>query len=433
MSADGLLVDVKIFGMPIGTLFWNTEKQLAAFEYEKKFLNSGLEISPIIMPLSESKGKVYEFPQNKGECFKGLPGIFADSLPDKFGTSVIDEWFASLGKSAEECTPLHRLCYVGKRAMGALEFEPSENISGLDDSTVLDINNLMSKAREVLDSRKSFRKILKRDEQSIKDILRVGTSAGGAKPKAIIAYNKTTGEIRSGQVKAPKGFEYFLLKFDGLENSQISDNPIGIGNIEYAYYKMATDCGINMTYSMLLPEGDYHHFMTQRFDRTASGEKLHTQTLCAIAHLDRDNRHSYEQGFQAIRDLELSHEDSVQFYRRMVFNVIARNQDDHTKNHSFIMDKGGKWKLAPAYDVCFSHSSQGRWTKDHQMSLNQKRNDFIRKDLLEVAEKMDILRPAHIIDEVLEVVSKWKQYATDCGVKKEHSTQIAKKLRVPLT
>jgi serine/threonine-protein kinase HipA len=313
--------------------------------------------------------------------------------------------------------------------MGALEFEPENNALQLNESSRVEIAHLTDLAKEVLGRREEFQTELAEGDESLLDIIRVGTSAGGAKPKAIIAVNSDMSEVRSGQVKAPAGFTYWLLKFDGVEAGKVSDNPLGIGRIEYAYHKMALDCGIEMTECRLFEDGVYAHFMTKRFDRTDTGEKLHIQTLCAIAHFDRDSRHSYEQAFQVMRRMNLPYPDMDQFYRRMVFNILARNHDDHTKNHSFILCPGGEWRLAPAYDLCYSYSSTGRWTNRHQMSANNKRDNFSREDLLEVARNMGIKNAAKTIKEVAEVVSKWDKYASEAGVKETHKIQIEKNLR----
>lgn len=428
-----LIVDVNIWGRNVGSLIWDDYKNVANFEYNEKFLNSKLDISPIVMPLKGSPGIVYQFLGNRNNTFHGLPGLIADSLPDAFGSQIISEWFTSRGLSDEKITPLDRLCYVGQRAMGALEFEPSKSIKGLDISSEIHINELMKLAEDVFNNRADFQDKLLNQDKKILDILKIGTSAGGAKPKAIIAYNNVTNEVRSGQVQAPAGFTYWLLKFDGgtyEEHSKITDNPKGIGNIEYAYYLMATDAGINMTKSRLLSENDSHHFMTKRFDRTDTGEKLHTQTLAGLAHLDRDQRHSYEQAFQIMRKLGLPYPQHEEFYRRMVFNVIARNHDDHTKNHSFIMDKKGNWSLAPAYDICYSYTPGGRWTNRHQMSINGKQDNFELKDLSLVAENMGIRNYQPIMEQVIETVARWKEYAKEAGVKDIHAKTIEENLLI---
>lgn len=426
-----LIVDVKLWGQNVGSLYWDEDANAAVFDYERKFIRSGLDISPIVMPVNRYSGTPYQFLENRNNCFKGLPGLFADSLPDAFGNQIINEWFASRGLSREELTPLDRLCYVGQRAMGALEFEPSQQIEGMNESSILHIKELTDLAKSVFADRAKFQEQLNREDKKILEILKVGTSAGGAKPKAIIAFNDTTGEVRSGQVQAPEGFGYWLLKFDGgtySEHAEISDNPQGIGNIEYAYYLMAKDCGIKIMESRLLTEGDSHHFMTKRFDRTESGEKNHVQTLAGIAHFDRDQHHSYEEAFRIMRLMGLNYPDQEQLYRRMVFNVMTRNHDDHTKNFSFLMDKSGKWTFAPAYDLCYSYTPGGKWTNKHQMSLNGKQDNFTREDLVAVAEKMGIRNSKSIIEHIQDTVGAWKTYAKESGVNEEHSKIINENL-----
>ena len=360
-----------------------------------------------------------------------MPGLIADSLPDRFGDEIITEWFVRQGLSIGNITPLERLCYVGQRAMGALEYEPGKASAILNESTEIYIDELTQLAEEIFTKRNSFQERLFQEDKAILDILRVGTSAGGAKPKAIIAYNERTNEVRSGQVKAPDGFGYWLLKFDGVsysEHGSIMENPKGIGNVEYAYYQMARACGIEMSECRLLDEGENHHFMTRRFDRTDNGDKIHMQTVAGLAHLDRDQRHSYEEIFGIIRRMNLPMEASVQLFRRMVFNVVARNHDDHTKNFSFLMDKHGKWTLAPAYDLCYSYKPGGRWTGHHQLSLNGKQDGFTRQDILTVGEKMGIRRAGDIVDEISAVASVWSRFAQDCGVRESHRKEIEKNL-----
>lgn len=428
---NDLIVDVKLWGKSVGSLYWEKESNAALFDYERKFIRSGLDISPIVMPIGQYRNTPYQFLENRTHCFKGLPGLFADSLPDAFGNQIINEWFASRGLSGEEITPLDRLCYVGKRGMGALEFEPCSPLSGMDESSVIHIEELTELAKSVFTDRMAFQAQLHQEGKNILDILKVGTSAGGAKPKAIIAYNDTTGEVRSGQVKAPEGFGYWLLKFDGgtySEHAQITDTPQGIGNIEYAYYRMAKACGINMMECRLLPERDSYHFMTRRFDRTESGEKIHVQTVAGLAHYDRDQRHSYEEIFRVMRQMNLPYPEQEELYRRMVFNVMSRNHDDHTKNFSFLMDKQGNWSLAPAYDLCYSYTPGGRWTDRHQLSLNGKQEDFTMEDLQKVGESMGIREHKWIIGEVQETVSRWHETAKECGVNPEHADTIGKNL-----
>lgn len=434
MIMNELLVEVRLYDTKVGLLSWNERRGLAEFQYYPEFMRRGLEVSPIVMPIrNSSQDIVYAFPSNRNNSFHGLPGMVADSLPDKYGNEIIDAWFAAHGIAEADVTPLDRLCYIGSRAMGALEFYPSKDIKELDESTVLRMESLVDLADKVYKDRAAFRESIRQEDKAILDILRIGTSAGGAKPKAIIALNEQTEEVRSGQVRAPEGFTYWLLKFDGTtfnENGMKIDHPKGIGNIEYAYYRMAKDCGIEMTECRLLQEGDSYHFMTKRFDRTDSGEKIHMQTLAAIAHYDRDSLHSYEAAFRILRKLGLGYGEAEQFFRRMVFNVVARNHDDHTKNHSFLMDRQGKWRLAPAYDLCYSYSPAGKWTSVHQMSINGKRDGFVWKDLSEVGRGMDVKNADAVIEEVVHTVSLWNTYAKDCGVHENHARLIAENHRL---
>lgn len=428
---DTPIIQIYLWDKLVGAMSWDTELGYADFQFDDSFRRSGLDIAPLMMPLARTRG-IVSFPDNaRSKCFNGLPGMIADALPDKFGSQLITEWFAQQGKTEDMITPLNRLCYVGKRAMGALEFVPAVHVNGVNESTEIYIRELMSLSESIFKERSRFHELIRQDDKSILDILKVGTSAGGAKPKAIIAYKDDTGEVRSGQVPAPEGFSYWILKFDGgtySEHHEITDNPQGIGNIEYAYYKMAAACGIEMSECRLLSEGDCNHFMTRRFDRTAAGEKIHMQTAAGIAHLDRDTRHSYEELFGVLRRLNLHYKDFEQLYRRMAFNVIARNHDDHTKNFSFLMDKTGQWSFAPAYDLCFSYNPSGRWTSRHQLSLNSKTDDFTRKDLLAVAQNIGIRDANHIIEEVRSSVAAWPDIAKDCGVREEHLKAIGNTL-----
>ena len=431
---EDLIVDVKLWGRLVGSLVWDATTGMAVFEYDSAFRRNGIELAPLTMPLSLGN-RPFSFPTNRTECFKGLPGLIADALPDKFGNQIITEWFTRQGLPVGEITPLERLCYVGQRAMGALEFEPSKSSALMNESTEIYIDELTRLAEDIFTKREAFQERMFQEDKTILDILRVGTSAGGAKPKAIIAYNEQTNEVRSGQVKAPDGFGYWLLKFDGVtysEHDSITVNPKGIGNVEYAYYKMAQACGIEMAECRLLTENSNHHFMTRRFDRTDSGNKIHMQTVAGLAHLDRDQRHSYEEVFGIIRKMNLPMEASLQLFRRMVFNVVARNNDDHTKNFSFLMDQQGRWKLAPAYDICYSYKPGGRWIGQHQLSLNGKQDGFTRLDLSTVGERMGIRRCGEIIDEVTHAVSKWRSIAQDCGVRESHINEIEKNLLLDL-
>jgi len=425
------IAKITLWGKEVGVVSWNAEKEYAVFEFIDSFIKEDIDIAPLWMPMEDLlRGeRIFSFPALQGKTFKGLPGLIADSLPDDYGNTVIDEWFSSIGLSVP-INPIDRLCYIGRRGMGALEYEPTRGNASLNESSLIEIAALTKLADNVLNQRIEFQEDLRKNRDTLIDILKVGTSAGGAKPKAIIAFNEATREVRSGQVQAPAGFSYWLLKFDGVEGGKIKDNPIGIGRIEYAYHKMAVDCGINMTECRLWHEGDKAHFMTKRFDRMDTGEKLHMQTLCGIAHFDRDKRYSYEQLFQVMRRLYLPYPDMEEMYRRMVFNVVARNHDDHTKNHSFMMTEDGKWSLAPAYDLCYAYSPSGKWTSQHQLSLNGKRDNITRNDLLAVGKKMSINNCENIIDQVVDVLADWEVYAKEADVKKEYAEQIKDALRL---
>lgn len=405
------VASIKIWDRKVGAVLWDESKNVGVFEFDKNFIDSGLDLSPITLPLSEaSKGRrVFSFPFLNFETFKGLPGLLADSLPDKFGNQVIDAWLAQQGKTAQSFNPVDRLCYIGKRGMGALEFEP-ESGSSIIPSNKLEINALVEFAKEVLAERASFQTNLK-DEKGFSDILQVGSSAGGARAKAIIAYNQKTGEVRSGQIDGLDGFDYWLIKFDGVTNHQLGD-PKGYGNIEYAYYLMATTAGINMMESELKIENQRAHFMTKRFDRV-NNQKMHMQTLCGLAHFDYNmpGSYSYEQALMIMRQMQLPYPDMEELFRRMVFNVMARNQDDHTKNISFLMNSEGKWSLSPAYDVTFAFNPSNFWLKAHQMTINGKKENIELNDVLSLAKNVNIKKPQQIIDECREAILKWDEFA----------------------
>jgi serine/threonine-protein kinase HipA len=380
------------------------------------------------MPLqSVSKGTIFQFQAIPKETYQGLPGLLADALPDRFGGQLIDIWLASQGRARNSMNPVERLCYQGNRGMGALEFAPA--IKQEKDTTKnLEIGDLVALSKKALELKTELNTAISQTEaEALMDIVKVGTSAGGARAKAVIAYNPLTKEVRSGQVVAPEGFEHWLIKFDGVTNEQLSD-PKGYGRIEFAYYKMAIACGINMTESKLLEEGGRAHFMTKRFDRLPKNQKLHMQTLCGLCHYDYNNpnAYAYEQAFQAMRELRLPYTDAEQLYLRMVFNVIARNQDDHTKNISFLMDNSGKWKLSPAYDVTYAYNPENKWIARHQMSVNGKREGIDQSDLLNVAKQMNIKKPKDIIAQVKETVSNWKHFAQEAQMPERQALDLEK-------
>jgi serine/threonine-protein kinase HipA len=373
----------------------------------------------------------YEFPGLPRETFRGLPGMLADSLPDKFGHALIDAWLARQGRRPESFNPVERLCYIGTRGMGALEFQPAM-LAPPTDRRKLEIAALVELANRVLDERIDLAGKFSGvdDAQVIEDIIRVGTSAGGARAKAILAWNERTGEFRSGQVPAAEGFTQWLMKFDGVSGNRDKEvaDPLGFGLIEYAYYLMAVGAGIEMTECRLHREGGRAHFMTRRFDRTDRGEKLHMQSLCAMKHYDfnRPDAYSYEQALQTARQLTLPMRDLEQQFRRAVFNVIARNHDDHVKNIAYLMNKQGQWRLAPAFDIAYSYNPAGAWTSRHQMSINGKRDNFTRDDLKALARAADI-KPAKalaIIEAIDTAVAHWPEFATQAGVTEENLHRI---------
>lgn len=429
---------VKLWKKNIGAVSWLDESGYAAFEYEPDFVASGISVSPIMMPL---KSQIYQFPALAKNSFNGLPGLVADSLPDKFGTAVIDAWLASQGRPAGSMNPVERLCYTGRRGMGALEFVPSHGPRQEKISRDLNIDALISLSKRILEERSQFKVNLKHKEEAnaLKEILRVGTSAGGMRPKAVIAWNPNTKQIRSGQVEAGDGFEYWLLKFDGVARGgdQLA-TPQGYGLVEYAYHLLAVKAGIAMSKCELLKETNRSHFMTKRFDREDNGDKIHMQSFAALAHLDYDltSVHSYEQCFRTITTLGLPRMDLIEQYKRMVFNVIGCNHDDHVKNIAFLMNKQGNWSLAPAFDLSFA--TGGQFMQKHQMSVNLKNDRITREDLIECGKKATLKKKEceEIIDEVLTVFTGWKVTAESVGVLEGRINQIdeeLRRLRIPIT
>ncbi|MCX6180990.1 MAG: type II toxin-antitoxin system HipA family toxin [Bacteroidetes bacterium] len=426
-----LTAKVKIWNQYVGAILWDENKEFGVFEFEPSFIKNELDIAPIIMPLSEIKrgNSLFEFPRLNKETFNGLPGLLSDSLPDKYGTTLINAWLASQGRAAQSMNPVERLCYIGKRGMGALEFEPSTQ-KDKETAVPVEIKNLVEIAQQILGQRKTFTTNIKEDvRKGLEDIIRVGSSAGGARAKAIVAYNESNGEVRSGQVAAPKGFDHWLIKFDGVNNKALGD-PAGYGRIELAYYKMALECGIEINESRLLEENGRAHFMTRRFDRIRGKEKLHVQTLCAIQHFDfsQVGAYAYEQVFQTIRFLRLPANAITQMYKRMVFNVIARNLDDHTKNISFLMDKNGTWNLAPAYDLTYSYNPESIWVSQHNLSINGKTKNIAKEDLLKVGKEMNVKQAKAIIEKTQDVVKKWPSFAEEAGVQQQQIKVIGKTL-----
>lgn len=404
---------VNLYGQPVGTFRWDNNRQLAHFEYAESFIGKGLEPSPILMPVRQ--GRIYSFSDIGRETFKGLPGMLADSLPDTYGRALFDRWLALTGRSSGNA--VETLCFLGKRCMGALEFEPAMDAPYSTDVRI-ELDSLVEVASEALSEKEEFGANLEEDKKAaIAEIVRLGTSAGGQRAKAIIAYNPLTGEVRSGQIEAPEGFDYYLIKLDGVTAEAGFRETQNFGRLEYSFYRLVNECGIEMSDCSLIEENGRAHFLTKRFDRQ-NGEKIHMQTLCGIAHYDYRNprSYSYEQAFNVMRALRLPYSQAQEMYRRMVFNVVIRNQDDHTKNISFLMDRQGKWTLSPAYDMGFAYNPKGGLTAQHQMSINGKFDDITRQDLLEFAKRNNIKEATEIIDRIAEVSSRWPLLARECGV-----------------
>lgn len=428
------VAEVRLWGRTIAAVAMVDGEDTAVFEYDPAFVNSGIEVAPLTMPLARG---VYRFPELPRKTFYGLPGLLADSLPDKFGNALIDAWLATQGRSPESFNAVERLCYTGERGMGALEFVPVLGPRPRQGGRV-QIDKLVALASEVLSQRHALQASFAEEhtENSLRDILHVGTSAGGARAKAVIAWNRETNEVRSGQVDAGDGFEYWLLKFDGVSGNRDKelDDPQGYGLIEYAYSLMARDAGIDMSETRLLEEKGRRHFMTRRFDRRPDGGKLHMQSLCAMAHFDFNaaGAYAYEQALLIMRQLRLPMASLEQQFRRMAFNIVARNQDDHVKNIAFLMDKRGRWSLSPAFDLTYSYNPEGAWTSRHQMTLNGKRDDFVLEDFKACAASASLKRgrAEAILREVVAVVAKWRDYADAAGVPPAWRDQIANHLRL---
>lgn len=408
---------VMLWGTRIGSVIFDENRSIGLFEYSPSFINSGIEVSPIVMPLSE---RTYEFPELNKESFHGLPGLLADSLPDKFGNAVINEWLSTQGRTPQSFNPVERLCYTGTRGMGALEFFPATGPDSKESESI-QVSRLVELAEKVLKFRKGLNINVRTD--SLEEIIKVGTSAGGARAKAVIAWNEKTGDIRSGQIPVNKGYGYWLMKFGGISGNgdKEEDDNLQYPRIEYAYYLMATKAGIDMSECRLLEENGRAHFMTRRFDRDVkSGDKIHMLTLGSLAHFDFNlsGQYGYEDAAVVMRKLGLSYQDYERLFRRMVFNVVAWNHDDHVKNISFLMNKKGEWSLSPAYDVTYSYNPNGLWTSSHQMTINGKQQDITLNDLVVSGQMMGIRkkRALFIISEIVTSIGNWEDYAQKAGL-----------------
>lgn len=421
---------VKIWGELVGAIAWDQDQELGVFEYDEEFMAKGWDISPLKMPINTGQ-TIFSFPglrpQRNSEfnTFRGLPGLLADVLPDKYGNELIEIWLAQQGRAENSMNPVEMLCFIGKRGMGALEFEPM-HLTNSKKTFSVEIESLVEIAQKMISEREGFNaNFQESDKRAIVELITIGTSAGGARPKAVIAYNEKTGEVRSGQTNAPRGFEHWLIKLDGVSDVQVGETKM-YGRIEMAYYQMAKACGIEMMESRLLEENGRAHFMTKRFDRTGSSTKHHIQTWCAMKHFDFNDvtSFSYEQLFQTMRELKLPYTSAIQLYRRMVFNVIARNCDDHTKNFSFLLKKDRNWELAPAYDVCHAYRPDSPWVSQHALSINGKRKGILKHDLITLAEAMNIKKAEAIIDEINHVINAWEDFANQQKVSKNKIKEI---------
>ena len=418
-----------MWGTRVGIVHLEEGSDHASFEYDRRFTGSGIEISPIKMPLADV---VYSFPDLSDTSFCGVPGLLADSLPDRFGNAVISKWLAGRGLANSDFNVIDRLCYTASRGMGALEYIPATGpAQGVEDE--VNIDEMVRFASDVLNKRKKVR--LKMDEDiTARQLLLLGTSAGGARAKAVIAWNEESGDIRSGQINPGKGYGFWIIKFDGVDNNgdhDLDDGP-QYTLIEYAYHLMAVAAGIKMSECRLLHENGRDHFMTKRFDRTDDGDKVHMQTLGAITHIDYNYPRlcSYEQAAIYARMMHLPESDVEELYRRMIFNVLASNHDDHVKNISFLMDRAGKWRLAPAYDITFAYDSVNKWISAHQMTVNGKGSGITDEDLAICGKKMDIssVKCKRIREEVRRAVDEWPGFAEKAGVCENNMEMIRKNI-----
>ena len=427
---------VNLWGRQIGAVVWDEQRQIGVFQYTPEFVSSGIQLSPLMMPTTNAP---YSFPALR-EAFHGLPGLVADSLPDKYGHRLINRWLASQGREPGSMDPVERLCYIGTRGMGALEYDPALS-PHVGRDHLLDIASLVNLANKVLTHREELTGILggEDDGEALRDILRVGTSAGGARAKALVAWNRETGEFRSGQIDLPRGYEHWLLKFDGINNNRDKElaDPKGYGLVEYAYSLMAKNAGINMMPCHLLEEGGRSHFMTRRFDRTDTGKKIHMLSLAALCHFDYNDpsSYSYEQALYAIRQISAeSTADIEQQFLRAAFNVVARNQDDHVKNIAFLMNPAGEWRLSPGFDIAYAWNPNGTHTGRHQMSVNGKRDNFELDDLIEFGQMAGIKprKAKGLIGRVIDSVRGWPELALEVGVSGDRVSKISKSHRLQL-
>lgn len=414
---------VMLWGKTLGAVAWDAQRQLAEFEYDPDFIRNGLPVSPVMLPL---RSGIFSFPALKRQTFHGMPGLLADSLPDRWGNTLIKLWLQQQNRPENDLNPVERLLYQSNRAMGALEFEPALKSAPADKSNTLEVEELVQIASKVLKAKGELTASLKgNDPDAIASIIQVGTSAGGNRAKAVIAWNPETDEVRSGQTALAKGFEPWLLKFDEVGETA-NDQPSSFGRVEYAYYLMAVESGITMSPCRLWEEGGRAHFMTRRFDRSPSNEKLHMLSLCALAHLDHNDAglHRYEDLFDVSLRLGLGYDSATQLFRRMAFNILARNQDDHTRNFAFLMNPNGQWQLAPAYDVAYAYNPTGLWTAQHQLSLGGKRDGFEEADLLALAKRYGVKKAKEHLAAVAKGIVAWPKFAKKAGIEAKKVEKI---------
>jgi serine/threonine-protein kinase HipA len=422
---------VILWGKTLGAVAWNARRQVADFEYDPAFIQGGLPVSPLMLPLQPG---VFSFPALNRDTFHGMPGLLADSLPDRWGNTLIRLWLQQQGRPENDLDPVERLLYQSSRAMGALEFEPALRGTPTGSAEALSVESLATVASQVLKAKGELKASLKgKHAAALTDIIRVGTSAGGNRAKAVIAWNPKTQEVRSGQLVLPKGFEPWILKFDEIGDTA-NGQPSSFGRIEYAYHLMALAAGIDMSECRLWEEGGRAHFMTRRFDRTLKGDKLHMLSLGALAHLAHNDAglHRYEDLFDVALRLDLGYAAAAQLFRRMVFNILARNQDDHTRNFAFLMDPTGHWRLAPAYDLAYAYNPQGLWTSQHQLSVSGKRDGFVAEDLLVLAKRYGVKKAENHLKEVAKAVHGWTKYAGQAGIDNRTTERIKAVLRLGL-
>jgi len=418
------VAEVYIWDTLLGALTWDDSQKLGYFQYDSSFLKIGWELSPIKMPLINGT-RLYSFPELRQakdsalDTFKGLPGLIADVLPDRYGNQMINFWLQKHNRPSNSMNPVEQLCFIGSRGMGALTFKPSYNLDPKQKDIEFELNSLVEIASSILKEKESFESSNQQSKQDLlQEIIKVGTSAGGARPKAVIAYNPETGVVKSGQTDPQDGFENWMIKLDGVSDAQFGDSS-GWGRVEYAYYLMALDAGLDMSLCQLIEENGRAHFMTKRFDRTDQGERIHVQTWCGLAHYDFNYMtiFSYEMLFETMRSLRLSYAEAEQMFRRMVFNILAKNCDDHTKNFAFMYNqKEKKWRLSPAYDICYAYDENNFWVNQQTLSVNGKRKNISTEDLLTIAKTNSVKKGGQIISEISEVIKNWSKYANQAKI-----------------